>query len=253
MSVDIGEAGVSSRSPHYRELLRQPVRPIGVGPTSASGLILAGPSLLTAVQLREGSGSSASPSFLQASVTGAAVALAPALAAQGAGTTDWVTGFTVTGSGATAASVIVVTLTGVLGGTLSYALAIPAGVTAPVSPLQVSFPWPGLPAANPNAAITLNVPSFGAGNTNAAASIQGYSLSATIEDFPGVNVPVLTGDLLDGISSSGEEILPFALPLGGALNIGTGADGLELRRGLFLSLGSGTVRGAVWAKYLDRA
>lgn len=224
-----------------------------MGPTAASGLILAGPSVLTAIQLREGSGASALPSFLQASATAAAAAMAPALPAQGAGTTVWVTGFTVTGGGATAGSIIAVTLTGVLGGTLTYELAIPAGAGAGVSPLQVSFPWPGLPAAAANAAITLNVPSFGAGNTNAAATIQGYSVSATIEDFPGVNVPTAIGDLLDGTSSLGEEVLPFALPLGGALNIGTGADGLALRRGLFLQLASGTVRGAVWAKYLDRA
>ena len=108
-----------------------------------------------------------------ASATGAAAALAPALPAQ-AGITNWVTGFEVTGSGATAGSVIVVTLTGVVGGPLSYDLVIPAGVLNSVTPLIVQFPQP-IPATGPNVAITLNVPSFGAGNTNEAATIHGYT------------------------------------------------------------------------------
>ena len=41
------------------------------------------------------------------------------LAAPGAGLTNYVTGFTITFSGATAASVVLATLTGLLGGTLS--------------------------------------------------------------------------------------------------------------------------------------
>jgi hypothetical protein len=105
-------------------------------------------------------------------VTAVAAALAPALAAV-VGQTNFVTGFQVTGSGATAASVILVTLTGVVGGTRTYALAIPAGAAVGVTPLIVEFSEP-IPASGPNVAITLNVPSFGAGNVNAAATLEGY-------------------------------------------------------------------------------
>lgn len=252
MGIDIGEVEAGARSPLHSDLLRQRVRAIAVGPTSLSQQILEGPHLLTAVQLREASGGSAAPTFLTNSATGAAAALAPALAAQGAGTTNWVTGFQVTGSGAIAASVIVVTLTGVIGGTMSYELVIPAGVTAQVTPLQVTFPWPGLPAAAPNAAITLNVPSFGAGNTNAAATIQGYSISSGLVQDAGALTQSALGDLLDGLDAKGEEVLPFSLSLGQAVNVGTGPDGLQLRRGLWLNMTAGTIKGAIWAKYLDR-
>ena len=241
-----------ARSPLHHLLLRQPARAVPIGTTAASGLLLTGPALVTGAQLREASGGSAAPAFLTASATGAAAALAPALAAPGAGFTDWVTGFQVTGSGATAASVIVVTLTGVIGGTLSYELAIPAGVTAGVPPLTVSFPWPGLPAAAANAPITLNVPSFGAGNTNAAATLQGYSLATGVDQVPGAAVMAAIGDILDGTDALGEELLSFSLPLGGSLNQNLGGDGPLARRGLFLSLTAGSVKGAVWAKYLDR-
>jgi hypothetical protein len=90
-----------------------------------------------------------------------------------AGKTNWLTGFEVTGAGATAASVITVTITGTITGTLNYQLPIPAGAAVGVTPLVVEFPVP-IPASGVNTAIALNVPSFGAGNTNAAAVIHGY-------------------------------------------------------------------------------
>lgn len=108
---------------------------------------------------------------LSASATGAASALAPALAAA-AGQTNYLTGFEITGGGATAASVIAVTVTGILGGTMNYNIPVPAGATLGIQPLLVTF-WPPLPASAVNTAITLNVPSFGAGNTRASASIHG--------------------------------------------------------------------------------
>lgn len=110
----------------------------------------------------------------------------PAVANQ----TNFVTGFEVTGDGATAASVIVVTLTGVPGGPLSYELTIPAGVGTSINPLIVEFPVP-IPATGPNVAITLNVPSFGAGNTNAAAVIHGYVTGGTT---PGVTAALGVGE-----------------------------------------------------------
>lgn len=110
-----------------------------------------------------------------ASATAAAGAMTPALAAA-AGKTTFVTGFIITGAGATGASVITVTITGVIGGTMSFKLAIVAGATLAQTPLAITFARP-IPASATNTAITLNVPSFGAGNTDAAAVITGYQLT----------------------------------------------------------------------------
>lgn len=102
-----------------------------------------------------------------------AAAAATVSLAAAAGKTNFITGFDVTGAGATAASVIQVTVSGLKAGTLTFEMAIPAGVTAPVTPLQVRFPYP-LVASAQNTAITLTVPSFGAGNTNASANLYGF-------------------------------------------------------------------------------
>lgn len=106
--------------------------------------------------------------------TGAAGAIAAAVPAL-ANAVSYITGFQVTGAGATAGSVIVVTVTGVKGGPLSYELVVPAGAGVSVQPLQVTFDNP-LPASAPNTAISVNVPSFGAGNTNAAVDVEGFQL-----------------------------------------------------------------------------
>ena len=90
-------------------------------------------------------------------------------------TTAYISGFEVTGAGATGASNILVTVTGLLGGTTTYVMTIPAGVTTAVSPLMVEFS-PALPASAINTAIVVNVPSFGAGNTNAAVVAHGYQI-----------------------------------------------------------------------------
>lgn len=107
-----------------------------------------------------------------ASATGAAAALAPALPAVPTKTNN-LAGFEVTSGGANAASLINVTITGLLGGALTYVLAIPVGVALGATPLIVEFN-PPLPAAAVNTAITVNVPSAGAGNTATAAVVHGY-------------------------------------------------------------------------------
>lgn len=105
--------------------------------------------------------------------TGAAAALAPALPAV-AGKTNYLTHFTVDGLGATAASVITVTITGLRGGTITRHLSVPAGATTAIAPLSADFAR-GRPASAANTAVTLNVPSFGAGNTSAVAQIHGFT------------------------------------------------------------------------------
>lgn len=103
----------------------------------------------------------------------AASAMAPALAAV-AGSTTYLSGFYVDGLGATAGSVIEVTVTGLLGGTMTLKLTIPAGVTtALANRIFVALGRP-IPASAPNQAITLNVPSFGANNTSAVSGIWGF-------------------------------------------------------------------------------
>lgn len=106
------------------------------------------------------------------------VAAAPAVAtlAGVAGKTTYITGFEVTGSGATAASVVLVTMAGLVGGvTATYALAVAAGATVGNAPLIVQFSKP-IPANAANTAITVTVPSLGAGNTNSAVVAHGYQL-----------------------------------------------------------------------------
>lgn len=90
-----------------------------------------------------------------------------------ANTTVYVSGIQVMGSGATAGSVINVTISPVIGGTMNYALVVPTGVTTSITPLVVTFN-PPLPCNALNTGVTLSVPAFGAGNTNQTASIQGF-------------------------------------------------------------------------------
>ena len=90
-----------------------------------------------------------------------------------AGKTTYMTGFSVTGGGATAASNIAVTITGTVSNQLNYVIVVPAGATTSITPLIVTFN-PPVPASAPNTGIVLTVPSFGAGNTAAAAEIHGF-------------------------------------------------------------------------------
>ena len=107
-----------------------------------------------------------------ASSTGAATALTATLPAV-SGKTNYLAGFEITGGGATAASLVTVTITGTLGGTMSYVVAVPAGATTGIVPLLFDFN-PNIPASAANTAITVNVPSFGAGNTAAAVVVHGF-------------------------------------------------------------------------------
>lgn len=115
------------------------------------------------------------PVLKVASANGAAQTNAPAFAAV-AGKTNYLAGFDVNGSGATGASVILVTITGLLGGTIVYALPVVAGVAAPVNPnggLSIRFPYP-IPASAVNTAITVSCPTFGSGNTAASVNMYGF-------------------------------------------------------------------------------
>ncbi len=96
-----------------------------------------------------------------------------------AGKTTFIEGFDLTGLGATGTSNISVTITGLLGGTLTIGVSIPAGATVILnagSPngLGYRFPTP-LPASAANVNIVVNVPSFGAGNLFANVVAYGFN------------------------------------------------------------------------------
>lgn len=103
----------------------------------------------------------------------AATATIPAVAGKRA----YVTGFEITAGGATAAALVLATLSGILGGTASYVYAAPAGATVGAAPLCVKFQMP-VPSSAVNTAIAISLPALGAGNTNAAVAIHGFYSNA---------------------------------------------------------------------------
>ena len=108
-------------------------------------------------------------------VTSGATAAAGSMTATMAaapGLRNRICGFIVTGGGATSASIIDVVVTG-LPTSLTFKLVIPAGATVSINPLVIPF-GDGIPASADNTAITVTVPSFGAGNTHAAVAAGGY-------------------------------------------------------------------------------
>ena len=91
------------------------------------------------------------------------------------GKLNFITGFVVSGAGATVGAVVTVSLTGLAAGTLAYTYAVPTGATVGVTPLHVTFQTP-LPASGTNVAISVTVPSLGAGNTNTTVTCHGFQL-----------------------------------------------------------------------------
>lgn len=102
-------------------------------------------------------------------------ASAVATLAAAAGKTTYITGFQVTGAGATAALNVVATVAGVITGTMSYVVTAPVGATVAISALNVQFPTP-VPASAVNTAIVVTLPALGAGNTHAAVAAQGFQV-----------------------------------------------------------------------------
>jgi len=103
-----------------------------------------------------------------------AAAVASATLPAVAGKTNFLTGFTVSGAGATAALPVIVTVTGVLGGTLSYVYVAAVGVLAANQPLNMRFN-PPLQAAAANTAIVVSCPSLGLGNTHNSTVANGFA------------------------------------------------------------------------------
>lgn len=110
---------------------------------------------------------------ISASSGNVAAAVAAATLPAVAGKTNFLTGFTVTGAGATAGLPVLVTITGVLGGTQTYVYCAAAGVLVANVPLVIQFPYP-LQATGTNVAIVVSCPSLGSGNTNNTTVAYGY-------------------------------------------------------------------------------
>jgi len=110
---------------------------------------------------------------LSTGTVGAATPMAAVLAAA-SGKTNYISGFQVTGMGASTAVGALVTVTGLLGGTMPYYVAVPVNTAlSGITPLVVKYD-PALPASAASLNIQVNIPSFGSGNTAAAVSAQGY-------------------------------------------------------------------------------
>lgn len=104
-----------------------------------------------------------------------AAASAVATLTPGTGKTAYLTAFTLSGAGATAASIVLVTVTGLLGGTKTFEVVVPAGATAAVPgfPFHCLYNYP-LVASGVNVPIVITMPSLGAGNTNACVTAVGF-------------------------------------------------------------------------------
>lgn len=90
-------------------------------------------------------------------------------------TTVYISGFEVTGAGATVGLPVTVTVAGLLGGTRSYTYTFAAGALLPNQPLIVEFN-PPLPASAVNTAIVVTCPASGTGGTNNTTVAHGYYL-----------------------------------------------------------------------------
>lgn len=106
-------------------------------------------------------------------------AIATATLPSATGKTTYISGFQVTGAGATAPSVVDVTV-GNIGGpggptVLHYELTVATGATVANNPLAVTFN-PPLPANGPGVSISVVCPSLGAGSTNNCVNAIGYQI-----------------------------------------------------------------------------
>lgn len=90
-----------------------------------------------------------------------------------AGKTTYITGFEVTGTGATNALPVTVTVGNVAGGNLSYSYAAVGDPLAANVPLIVPFN-PPLPASGPNVTITVSCQKLDGGNIQNSINVHGF-------------------------------------------------------------------------------
>lgn len=102
-------------------------------------------------------------------------AVATATLAAAAGKTTYITGFEVTGTGATGVLIVIATVTNTVSGTMSYTYVFVAGVTTANTPLSIQF-TKAIPANAPNTTIVVSCPASGLGGTNNVVNAHGYQL-----------------------------------------------------------------------------
>jgi len=88
-------------------------------------------------------------------------------------TTTYISGFQCEAGGATAAAIANITVSGVIGGNMTYSLGTPTGVTLTATPLIVKFD-PPVPAAAANTTIVVTMTTLGIGNVIASCNDQGF-------------------------------------------------------------------------------
>ena len=140
------------------------------GPFSSDGTNM---TLVTVAAVAGAAGYPAGATPLTNSSGNVANATAVATLAGAAGLTTYITGFQITGTGATAAAAVTATLAGIIGGTASYTIAAMAGAVLANNSLLVDFSYP-IPASAVNTAIVLTLPALGIGNTNSTVTARGY-------------------------------------------------------------------------------
>lgn len=99
----------------------------------------------------------------------AATATMPAVADK----TNYITGFDVTGLGATTAAGVDVVVSGLLDGDLTYSYGFVAGATLANPVLSIKFPRP-IPALDVNTAIVVTCPAGGAGALKNRCVVHGF-------------------------------------------------------------------------------
>lgn len=148
-------------------------------PVSSSAVTVAGGTI--AVSAVTGTVTTAATSLLPGGATsitgvgsGSNAVITGTLAGVG-GKTTYIVGFEITGAGAIVGLPVTVTVTGILGGTLSYTYAAIAGVLLGNGPLIVDYGM-GLPSAALGGNIVVSCPALGLGNTANTVVVRGYVL-----------------------------------------------------------------------------
>lgn len=91
------------------------------------------------------------------------------------GRTAYICGFIITSTGSTGAAVVAPTITGPIGGTMTFAYATVAGATLSNQPLIVNFSTP-IAASTFSTDIVVSMGTLGLGNTNATVNAWGYAV-----------------------------------------------------------------------------
>lgn len=99
----------------------------------------------------------------------AAAASIPAVA----GRLNYITGFSVTSTGSTAAAAVVISVTGLTPSPMTFTYNTVAGATLGNPQFHYEFPQP-MPASAVNTAIQVSCAALGAGNTNTVTNVFGY-------------------------------------------------------------------------------